>query len=162
MVYYILKNISPLKVEISKLLFEEKQKMKNNDPNLINPSPFPKKSDTKSEKSRKSKKSRKKNDSKSVKGFPPKKKGNIKVKSRRFNSNLKNNKNEITLIDVDKKEGGDVNIKPKNEEGGNINQDRLRRRKSIADLKAEMGLETYENLLHQKTSSELGDEKGKK
>ena len=162
MVYYILKDISPLKVEISKLLFEEKQKMKNNAPNLINPSPFQKKNDTKSENSRKSKKSRKKNDSKSVKGFPPKKKGNIKAKSQRFNSNLKNNKNEITLIDVDKKEGGDVNIKTKNEEGGNINQDRLRRRKSIADLKAEMGLETYENLLHQKTSSELGDEKGKK
>ena len=162
LVYYILKDISPLKVEISKILFEEKQKLKNNEPNYINPYPFQKKSDSKSEKSRKSKKSRKKNDSKSVKGFPPKKKGNIKIKSRRFNSNLKNNKNETTLIDIDKNEENDIKNIPQKLEVGNINPERLKRRKSIADFRAEMGLDTDENLLHQKVSSELGDENGKK
>ena len=160
MVYYIIKDISPLKVSISKLLFEEQQRNNVNNPNYIKPYLFKEKSSAKSVKSKKSSKSKKKQ-TKSVKeSFPPKKKGNIRVKAGLINRD----KDPFQLIDLDKK--GEAN-KEKKEEGNInkvINKEKPKRRKSIAEYREEMGMgiKTTENLINHKTLSEMSDDKAKK
>ena len=161
MIYYIIKDISPLKVSISKLLFEEQQRKNVDNPNYIKPQPylFKEKSSAKSVKSKKTSKSKKsskskKKQAKSVKGsFPPKKKGNIRVKAQL----IKNDKDQTQLIDLDKKE---ETIKEKKEEVKNNNN--MKRRKSIAEFREEMGVKTTENLLNAKTFSEFSDGNVKK
>ena len=72
MIYYCCKDITPIKVSISKLLFDEEQK-NNNDKNTLKSYKFT----AKSEKANKSVKSSKKKKNKNVLNYPPKK---IRVK----------------------------------------------------------------------------------
>ena len=130
MIYYILKDITPLKVSVSKLLFEE-QKRYNYDYDFKNSNlnHFQIRNVAKSEKSVKSSKS-KKVKSKSVKAsFPPKK------APRKNIYNDKKNRNKIKLIDITTKNTNanantEANIKKEEE---HVNSDRIKRRKSIFD-----------------------------
>ena len=103
MIYYCCKDITPIKVSISKLLFDEHKKdIKIND--TFKPYTVL----AKSEKTKKSTRSKKKKQAKSTKDFNPPKKSRPK---KTFNTSKKNNLNgsferkkrtgDIKLIDLD-------------------------------------------------------------
>ena len=95
MVFYAIKDISPLKVSISKFIFEERKNNEINS-NLVNPSILQINNKAKSEKDEKISKLKDKNQSKSEKGsYPPKKNNNTMGKTK--NKKL----NNIKLIDLD-------------------------------------------------------------
>ena len=148
MIYYCCKDITPIKVNVSKLLFEEEQKEGNLVTN-ISPILF-KVKQAKTEKSIKSSKSKRKKQNKTTKGaYPPKKSRTRKALKNSFDE--KKNKNELKLIDLVKKKRHSIkNRKPKDEES--VKSDKVRKRKSIIDYQAEQEkyLKTRENLLNEK------------
>ena len=117
MIYYICRDIIPIKVSISKLIFDEQQKDKNN--NNITNKPFI--FNTKSEKTKKIPKEKKniKNKKKKKDSAPPK-----KVKFRRTNPTKHNNSFErkkqisnVKLLDFVKSEKKNIkNKQEKNDE----------------------------------------------
>ena len=147
MIYYCCKDITPIKVDISRLLFKEQMKEDSNNKNNVLPLIFL----TKFDKNKKIIKD-KKVQSKSNKNFyPPKKSGAKRI----FNTNKKDNSSE-------KKRAGNpklINIvKSKKKIIKNINQDdkesvksdKFRKRKSIMDYEAEVETKTKENLYNKK------------
>ena len=122
MIYFIIKNISPLKISISKLLLEEKEKEKENlNNNLINPSQLKVNNyakstkstkSTKSEKSVKSSKSKKNKQNRQAKSvkesFPPKRVGNVKKGKPRKNIGNIKDQNRILLVDVNSIKNNEV------------------------------------------------------
>ena len=154
MVYYMCKDITPLKVVISKLLFEEQKRDNNNNyPNIISPYFLSEKKSAKTSKSEKSKKSskssknKKKNQSKSVKEFPPKKAPSVMRRARKNDFESIKDKNQIRLIDITKKRKHSIKNKAQKERDGSVNSDRVRKRKSIIDYQTEMSLKTRENMI---------------
>ena len=154
MVYYMCKDITPLKVAISKLLFEEQKRDNNNNyPNIISPYFLNEKKSAKTSKSEKSKKSskssknKKKNQSKSVKEFPPKKAPSVMRRARKNDFESIKDKNQIRLIDITKKRKHSIKNKAQKERDGSVNSDRVRKRKSIIDYQTEMSLKTRENMI---------------
>ena len=149
MIYYCCKDISPIKVSVSKLLFEEEKK-EGNIPDKINPYLLQIKSTKpqKNSKSVKSTKSKKKKQSKSTKeSYPPKKSRVRKTQKNSFDE--KKDNNHIKLIDlVNKKRHSIKNRKQKENES--IKSETGRKRKSIVDYMAqqEIILKTRENLLN--------------
>ena len=141
MIYYCCKDITPIKVSISKLLFDEEQK-NNNDKNTLKSYKFT----AKSEKANKSVKSSKKKKNKKVLNYPPKKIRVKKVNNDNSFDKKKQNK-DIKLIDIVKKPKKSLKNKKLNDEEESIKSDKVRKRKSIIDYQAEMVLKTRENLL---------------
>ena len=146
MIYYCCKDINPIKVDVSKLLFEEQKKENKK----INPYLFQVKS-VKTEKTQKSAKTsikKKKIKNKIMKeSFPPKK----AFIRRGLNNNFdegKNN-NNLRLIDLVKKRS---TIKSRQHKEDDMNSDMPRKRKSIIDYQAEQEkiMKTRENLLNEK------------
>ena len=82
LIYYIYKGILPLKINISKLLFEDKNE-DNNISYFLDPYILQTKNKIKSENNKKARNKKKKGKSKRIKeSFPPRKEGNITRKSR--------------------------------------------------------------------------------
>ena len=155
MVFYAIKDISPLKVSISKFIFEERKNNEINS-NLVNPSILQINNKAKSEKDEKISKLKDKNQSKSEKGsYPPKKNNNTMGKT-------KNKKiNNIKLIDLDndkkKKERmisqGDLkSVKP----------GRVRKIPINNDNHSDTYLKTKDKLINQNKTSKLNDNREKK
>jgi len=152
MIYYCCKYITPIKVSISKLLFEEQQK-ENKELNdiIIKPYIFNTKID-KSKKSSKTTKSKKKKQAKSTKDFAPPKKGHV----RRTNNARDNNNNsferkkqagDLKLVDIIRNKRHSIKNKPQKDEES-VKSDKVRKRKSIIDYQAELVLKTREQLLN--------------
>ena len=152
MAYYCCKGITPLKVSISKIIFDEQQKEGENN-NALSPFIFI----TKTEKSKKGTKSKKKLQSKSTKNNPPK-----KSRARRTHNTNKNNNNnsfernkkagDIKLIDITKKKRRSIKNGPEKDEES-VKSDKVRKRKSIVDYQNEMIklqeiMKTKDNLLN--------------
>ena len=154
MIYYCCKDITPLKISISKLIFEEQQKYETNfksaKPFIFDVKSAKNAKSVKSEKS-KSKKSvkNKKNQNKSTKEYnPPKKARPKRDKNDSFEKTKA--KGEIKLIDILKKK---KSIKNKNLPGDkeSIKSDKVRKRKSIIDYQNELVIKTREQLIYQET-----------
>ena len=152
MIYYCCKDITPLKVSISKLLFDEQQKFETN---LKTAKPFI--FDIKSAKNAKSVKSEK---SKSKKSTKNKKKQNkntkvnnpprrLRPKKDKNNSFEKTKVNEdIKLIDILKKKRQSIKNK-KQPDQESVKSDKVRKRKSIIDYQNEIVIKTREQLIKQ-------------
>ena len=152
MIYYCCKDITPLKVSISKLLFVEQKKDNNANDIDLKLYSF----QTKTEKSKKSNKSKKKKQSKSTKDFYPPKKTKAK---RTFITNNNNNNSferkkgagDLKLIDITKaKKRHSIKNRPQKDDES-LKSDKVRKRKSIVDYQREAEiLKTRENLLKDK------------
>ena len=148
MICYCCKEINPIKVSISKLLFEEQKKDSDN---IIKPYIFLAKSE-KSKRGDKSTKSKKKKQAKSTKDYNPPK----KTKTKRTHNATKNlhdlsfekKKGDIKLVDIMKKKRHSIKNRPQKDEES-VKSDKVRKRKSIVDYQAEaeMVLKTRDNLL---------------
>ncbi len=153
MIYYCCKGITPLKVGISKIIFEENQRNYNitDKQNLFlgNYIPY-------NTKTSKNQRSLKNSESKKNKGnFPPKKVKAKKIKNDSFD--YKNNKqtDDVKLIDIIKKRKKKKNNKSaKFNDKESVNSDKTRKRKSIVDyvnenaeknknVKDKSGIEVY-------------------
>ena len=164
MVYYAFRNIAPLKVSISKLLFEEKKKNEMNS-NLMNPyllqiKAKPEK-DTKSmghnnPKADKDTKSMGNKNSKNLKeSYPPKKNISSIRKVKGKNNNKKINRNQVTLIDVDNNKKPNIkNINQKEE----INN---QKRGKSPECMSEMYLKTKDKFIETKSQKNNDDKKNK-
>ena len=151
MIYYCCKDITPLKISISKLLFEE-QKKDNQNPDFAKLYIFT----SKTEKSKKSTKSKKKKQIKSIKDYNPPKKSRVK---KSHNTNKKNNFNnsferkkqtgDIKLIDLAKKKRHSIKNRPQKDDES-LKSDKVRKRKSIIDYEEEIAVKTKENLIEEK------------
>ena len=159
MIYYCCKGINPIKISVSKLVFEEQKKEHIH---LDTMQPFNIKA--KSEKSHKSSKSKKKKQNKSTKDFNPPKKARVKKTNNNNSFERKKQKGDLKLLDiVNKKRRSIKNKQIKDDES--VKSDKVRKRKSIIDYQAEMVLRTRENLLRmedQKLENKIEDEKQKK
>ena len=155
MIYYCCKDITPLKISVSKLLFDEQQKFETNFKS-VKPFIFDVKNakSVKSEKSKSKKSSKnKKNQNKSTKDFnPPKRSRPKKNKNDSFEKTKV--RDEIKLIDILKKRKH--SIKNKKQEAGqeSVKSDKVRKRKSIIDYQNEIVLKTREQLINQETLGE--------
>ena len=152
MIYYCCKDITPIKVSISKLLFEEQQK-ENKEINdiMIKPYIFNTKID-KSKKTSKSTKSKKKKQAKSTKDFAPPKKGRVRRTNNARNDNnnsfeRKKQAGDLKLIDIVKNKRHSIKNRPQKDEES-VRSDKVRKRKSIFDYQAELALKTREQLLN--------------
>ena len=152
MIYYCCKDITPIKVSISKLLFEEQQK-ENKEINDIMTKPyiFNTKID-KSKKTSKSTKSKKKKQAKSTKDFAPPKKGRVRRTNNARNDNnnsfeRKKQAGDLKLIDIVKNKRHSIKNRPQKDEES-VRSDKVRKRKSILDYQAELVLKTREQLLN--------------
>ena len=152
MIYYFCKDITPIKVSISKLLFEEQQK-ENKEINdiMIKPYIFNTKID-KSNKTSKSTKSKKKKQAKSTKDFAPPKKGRVRRTNNARNDNnnsfeRKKQAGDLKLIDIIKNKRHSIKNRPQKDEES-VRSDKVRKRKSILDYQAELVLKTREQLLN--------------
>ena len=152
MIYYCCKDITPIKVSISKLLFEEQQK-ENKEINdiMIKPYIFNTKID-KSKKTSKSTKSKKKKQAKSTKDFAPPKKGRVRRTNNARNDNnnsfeRKKQAGDLKLIDIVKNKRHSIKNRPQKDEES-VRSDKVRKRKSILDYQAELVLKTREQLLN--------------
>jgi hypothetical protein len=158
MIYYCCKDITPLKVSVSKLLFNEDDKYKNL--NKFRSDIFKAKSEkhiknSKSEKNSKSVKSKKTTatgkskktkQNKSTKE-PPKK---LRVKREKNNSFEKNKGNDnLKLIDLVKNKRRSIRNKKMSQEQESIQSDKVRKRKSIIDYQNEQYLKTREQLMNE-------------
>ena len=145
MIYYCCKDITPIKVSISKLLFEEQMKDESNNKNRNSlPIIFL----TKSEKNKRDIKNKKKSQNKSTKDFyPPKKTQAKKIfntykKENSFERKKSGNSKLIDIVKTKKK-----NIKNNyNDDEESVKSDKFRKRKSIMDYEAEVETKTKENL----------------
>ena len=151
MIYYCCKDITPIKVSISKLLFDEQKKdIKIND--TFKPYTVL----AKSEKTKKSTRSKKKKQAKSTKDFNPPKKSRPK---KTFNTSKKNNLNssferkkragDIKLIDLAKRKRHSIKNKPQKDDES-AKSDKVRKRKSIVDYEAEVAIKTNDNFIKEK------------
>ena len=151
MIYYCCKDITPIKVSISKLLFDEQKKdIKIND--TFKPYTVL----AKSEKTKKSTSSKKKKQAKSTKDFNPPKKSRPK---KTFNTSKKNNLNssfekkkragDIKLIDLTKRKRHSIKNKPQKDDES-VKSDKVRKRKSIVDYEAEVAIKTNDNFIKEK------------
>ena len=142
MIYYIFKEISPIKIGVSKLLFEQRQREEYN-ANVLKPYIFKAKNNAKSEKSKKSTKNKKNKKIKETKeSFPPKKIGI--ARKNKITSDEKRDKTNIRLIDI-------VNRKSKVDKNAvSVKSAKVRKKKSIIDYQGEMNIKTEETLLNQK------------
>ena len=152
MIYYCCKDITPLKVSISKLLFDEQQKFETN---LKTAKRFI--FDIKSAKNAKSVKSEK---SKSKKSTENKKKQNkntkvnnpprrLRLKKDKNNSFEKTKvKDDIKLIDILKNKRRSIKNK-KQPDQESVKSDKVRKRKSIIDYQNEIVIKTREQLIKQ-------------
>jgi len=142
MIYYIFKEISPIKIGVSKLLFEQRQREEYN-ANALKPYIFKAKNYAKSEKSKKSSKKKKNKKIKETnESFPPKKIGI--ARKNKITSDEKRDKTNIRLIDI-------VNRRSKvDKDAGSVKSDKVRKKKSIIDYQGEMNQKTEANLLNQK------------
>ena len=151
MIYYCCKGISPIKVSVSKIRFEEEKK-EGNIPNAINQHLFQAKSTKErkiNSKSVKSSKSNKKKRNKKIKeSYPPKKGRVLKTKKNSFDEGK--GENQIRLIDIVKKKRHSIKNRPQKENDESVKSDNGRRRKSIIDYMAQQEniLKTRENLLY--------------
>lgn len=150
MIYYAFKDISPIKISVSKLLFEEDKK-EGNIPDKINPYLFQVKS-TKTEKIKKSVKSSKSKKKKQIRtekeSYPPKK---IRGRVTRKNSfDEKKDNNQLKLVNILKKRRRSIKNKLQKDENESVKSEKNRKRKSIIDYVAqqEMVLKTRENLIN--------------
>ena len=155
MIYFIMKDITPLKVSVSKFIFEEQKKV-NFNTNYIKPF-YPSKN-PKSEffkkQSRTNKSSKSLINSKNKKGkkekdsFPPK-----KTIARKMN-HKHTDKTQIELIDIS-------SSRNKNDKGAkSVGADKSKKKVIIEDQYGNKQ-ETKENLFEQKTKVEFNDSKGK-
>ena len=151
MIYYCQKQISPIKVSISKLLFEELNE--DNNIELIDSHYIKTKSTSKSLKSQKSGKKNLKygqKSSKSVKSkkksFPPKKTNSRKTRKNSFDE--KNDKKQMKLLSIVRKRRQSIKNNAQNNDKESIRSDKVRKRKSILDYQGQM-LNTHNNLLKQ-------------
>jgi hypothetical protein len=149
MIYYCSKDINPIKVEVSKLLFEEQKKEENN----INPYLFHVRTakTEKIQKSAKTSKNKKKGKHKATKESYPPKKSHIRKGLKNNLDSGNNNNNNLRLVDLVKKRSS---VKGRNsiKDDGNMQSEKPRKRKSIVDYQAEQEniLKTRENLLNEK------------
>ena len=168
MIYYCCKDITPLKVSISKIVCDEEEDEKYNKINKLKSDIFKAKSvktsknlkNAKSEKSKKSgktsktSKSKKKKQNKSTKE-PPKK---IRAKKEKNNSLDKSKGNDhLKLVDLMKHKRKSIKNKKHNEEEESIQSDKVRKRKSIVDYQNEHILKTRENLLNKETIQKINE-----
>ena len=150
--YYAYKNISPLKVSISKLLFEEKKRNEINN-NLTNPYLFQIK--TKSEKNNKSTGFKEKESKKRKESYPPKKNKST-VKRGRVNVNKKKDKNQIRLIDIDN------NNKKSNLKNNNQNDENNKKRGKSPEIQSEIYLKTKDKLIEENKLDKVNEDKKKR
>ena len=155
MVFYAIKDISPLKVSISKFIFEERKNNEINS-NLVNPSILQINNKAKSEKDEKISKLKDKNQSKSEKGsYPPKKNNNTMGKTK--NKKL----NNIKLIDLD----SDKKKKERMISQGDLKSVKSGRVRKIPinnDNHSDTYLKTKDKLINQNKTSKLNDNREKK
>ena len=143
MIYYCCKGITPIKVSVSKLYFDEQKKEHIN---LNTMQSFNIKA--KSEKSHKSSKSKKKKQNKSTKDFNPPKKSRAKRVNNNNSFEKKKQTSNLKLLDIVNKRRRSIKNKPhKNKDGESVKSDKVRTRKSIIDYQNEIILKTRENLL---------------
>ena len=165
MIYYCCKDITPLKLSVSKLIFNEDDKYKNL--NKFRSDIFKAKSEkkiknSKSEKNSKSVKSKKTTatgkskktkQNKSTKE-PPKK---LRVKREKNNSFEKNKGNDnLKLIDLVKNKRRSIRNKKMSQEQESIQSDKVRKRKSIIDYQNEQYLKTREQLMNEELKQNNG------
>ena len=155
MIYYCCKDITPLKISVSKLLFDEQQKFETNFKS-VKPFIFDVKNakSVKSEKSKSKKSSKnKKNQNKSTKDFnPPKRSRPKKNKNDSFEKTKV--RDEIKLIDILKKRKHSIKNKKQEADQESVKSDKVRKRKSIIDYQNEIVLKTREQLINQETLGE--------
>ena len=148
MICYCCKDITPIKVSISKLLFDEQKKENNND---IKPYILFSKSE-KSRKGDKSTKSKKKRQAKSTKDYNPPKKAKIRrVNNEKNDYSFEKKKGDLKLKDIVKMKRHSIKNRQQ-KDGESIHSEKGRKRKSIVDYQAEqeMVLKTRDNLLQLK------------
>ena len=143
MIYYCCKGINPIKISVSKLLFEEQKK--DND-NIDTIKPFNVKA--KSEKSHRSTKSKKKKQNKSTKDFNPPKKARVKRNNNNNSFERKKQKGDLKLVDIFNKRRRSIKNKQQKKDDESVKSDKVRKRKSIIDYQNEIVLKTRENLLN--------------
>ena len=145
MIYYCCRDIIPIKVSISNLIFEEQQKVQNNviamKSFIFNP---------KSEKLKKSTKGKKTKQSKSAKDYAPPKKARVRrTDNNKYKDNSfegKKQSGEIRLMEIVKSKRRSIKNKPQDDQS--LNSDKVRKRKSIQDYRDENFLKTREQLLN--------------
>ena len=148
MICYCCKEINPIKISISKLLFEEQQKDNNNN---IKPYILLSKSE-KSKKGNKSTKSKKKRQAKSTKDYNPPKKAKIRrVNNNKNDYSLEKKQGDIKLKDIVKMKRHSIKNRPQKDDE-NVQSEKGRKRKSLVDYQAEaeMVLKTKDNLIQLK------------
>ena len=138
MIYYCCKGITPLRVSISKLLFDENMLEDNN---TFKPYIFLLTKNKKQIKNKKEYNPPRKGKTKKMTYATSKKKDNSFEK--------KKQKGDVKLIDIVKNKRHNIkNQKQKDEES--VNSDKVRKRKSLVDYEKEAELKTKENLLKKK------------
>ena len=144
MIYYCCRDITPIRVSISKLIFEEQQKDKNI---AMKPLIF----NAKSEKIKKAPKEKKNKKNKSTKDYAPPKKARVRrTKQTRNNNNSSERKKQtsnIKLIDLVKSKRKSIKNKPQKDDE-DAHSEQGRKRKSLIDYQDEMVLKTREQLLN--------------
>ena len=152
MIYYCCKDITPLKVSISKLLFDEQQKFEMNLKTAkrfifdIKSAKNAKSVKSEKSKSKKSTKNKKKQNKNTKVNNPPRR---LRLKKDKNNSFEKTKVNEdIKLIDLLKKKRRSVKNK-KQPDQESVKSDKVRKRKSIIDYQNEIVIKTREQLIKQ-------------
>ena len=144
MIYYCCRDITPIRVSISKLIFEEQQKDKNI---AMKPLIF----NAKSEKIKKAPKEKKNKKNKSTKDYAPPKKARVRRTNQTRNNNnsseRKKQTSNIKLIDLVKSKRKSIKNKPQKDDE-DAHSEQGRKRKSLIDYQDEMVLKTREQLLN--------------
>ena len=144
MIYYCCRDITPIRVSISKLIFEEQQKDKNI---AMKPLIF----NAKSEKIKKTPKEKKNKKNKSTKDYAPPKKARVRRTNQTRNNNnsseRKKQTSNIKLIDLVKSKRKSIKNKPQKDDE-DAHSEQGRKRKSLIDYQDEMVLKTREQLLN--------------
>ena len=159
MIYYCFRDILPIKVSVSKLIFEEQQKYKNDDFNILQSYIF----QSRTEKTKKSTITKKKKQSKNKKDNNPPKKTRVK---RTYNNNGNNNnsfegkkqKKALKIVDIMKKKRHSIKNLPQNDVES-VKSDKVRKRKSIVQDDSH---EKYDPKESPKKLKSLKDEKKEK
>ena len=152
MIYYCCKDITPFKVSISKLVFDEQQKFETNlkasKAFIFDIKSAKNAKSVKSEKSKNKKSSKnKKKQNKNTKGHnPPKRTRPKRDKNNSFEKTKV--KDEIKLIDVLKKKRHSIKNK-KQPDQDSLKSDKVRKRKSIFDYQNEIVMKTKGQLIAQ-------------
>ena len=167
MIYYSCKTISPIKISISKLLFDEQKKEGENELNGMKKITFGTKSEkskkgtksVKSTKTGKSSKSKKKKQNKSTKNNPPRKGRIRKVQNTEAGNNnnsfeRKRKAGDLKLVDIMKTKRHSIKNRP-HKDDESVKSDKVRQRKSIIDYQNELILKTRENLLQMQLNGKV-------